>query len=99
MGDKTSPEKENPVTEGKRGKEDSEVFGDWLDTRASSMGHNQEESPFLLQQAGIWVAPIPTSSLGTPETFALGPAGMAEGPTHHAARSYSAQTRTNSSKW
>lgn len=63
------------------------------------MGHNQEESPFLLQQAGIWVAPILTSSLGTPETFALGPAGTAEGPTHHAARSYSAQTRTNSSKW
>lgn len=42
---------------------------------------------------------IPTPSLGIPEALDTGPTGMAKRPTHHAALSYSAQTRTNSSKW
>lgn len=33
------------------------------------------------------------------QAFDMDPTGLAERPTHHAALSYSAQTRTNSSKW
>lgn len=56
--------------------------------------------PAFLQQASLWVAVRPTPSLSTREAPDPGPGGAgAEQPTHHAARSYSAQTRTNSSRW
>ena len=72
-------ERKMPVTEGRsRERKTQKLSGPWhawcqsqSEDLASSPAHSQEDSPLLLQQ----VAPIPTSSLRTPEALDTGHRG------------------------